>query len=197
MFGNLFKKKPVDAQKVIVAHLAARMQPFQRGEYFEDPLDAALRSHGIGEVTGGGTAMAADPVGVSSCDIEIAVKDTSAATITHIIRILEGLGAPKGSRLHVPEQATPIAFGQMEGMAIYLNGSDLPDETYAQSDVNKTVAGLLDALGDDGVLRGHWEGSSETAFYFYGAHYAAMTGAVGVYLASDPLCAMCRIEQIA
>jgi hypothetical protein len=197
MFGKLFRKKPAEEQNIIVAHLAARMQPFQRAEYFEDPLDAALRKQALGEVTGGGTTMAADPVGISSCDIELTANDTSEATIAEIIRLIERLGAPKGSRLHVPGQVTPIPFGQMEGMAIFLNGTELSRETYAQADVNKTIDGLSNVLGARGALFGHWEGSSETALYFYGKSYDAMTGAVADFLKSDPLCDKCRLEQIA
>ncbi|MGS0648648.1 hypothetical protein ACU81Q_13580 [Komagataeibacter melomenusus] len=182
---------------VVVAHLNARLQPVQRGHFFEDPLDAILKKMGIGAVTGGGTALAPDPVGVSACDVEIAVKDGSETVLKQVMQALDQLGAPKGSELRLPGSAAPIAFGVMEGMAIFLNGTDLPAETYARSDINKTIEALAAALDQTGELRGYWEGNSETALYFYGSRFAAMRAAVADHIQSDPLCARCRIEQIA
>jgi len=46
-----------------------------------------------------------------------------------IAETLEELGAPKGSTLRVAESGTVRAFGNAEGMAVYLNGTDLPAET--------------------------------------------------------------------
>ncbi|PYD67179.1 hypothetical protein CDI09_04395 [Komagataeibacter nataicola] len=113
------------------------------------------------------------------------------------MQALDELGAPKGSELRLPGTAAPIAFGMMEGMAIFMNGTDLPAETYARSDINKTISGLRAALGQTEALQGYWEGSRETALYFYGSSFAAMQAAVADYIQSDPLCARCRIEQIA
>ncbi|WP_130731332.1 hypothetical protein [Komagataeibacter xylinus] len=182
---------------IVVAHLNARLQPFQRGHFLEDPLDAILKKMGIGEVMGGGTALAPDPVGVSACDVEIAVKDGSETVLKQVMQALDLLGAPKGAELRLPDGAAPIAFGVMEGMAIFMNGTDLPAETYARSDINKTIEGPSAALGQKGELRGYWEGDSETALYFYGSSFAAMQAVVADCIQSDPLCARCRIEQIA
>ncbi|MGY6769884.1 hypothetical protein [Komagataeibacter sp. NFXK3] len=182
---------------IVVVHLNARLQPFQRGHFLEDPLDAILKKMGIGEVMGGGMALAPDPVGVSVCDVEIAVKDGSETVLKQVMQALDLLGAPKGSELRLPAAAAPIAFGVMEGMAIFMNGTDLPAETYARSDINKTIEGPSAALGQKEELRGYWEGDSETALYFYGSSFAAMQAVVADYIQSDPLCARCRIEQIA
>ena len=74
MFG-VFKKKPQsvdqDAPVLMIAQLNARVQPMDRGEYFEEPLDKVLKSEGIGEVTGGGTLLADESNGIEYSDIEI------------------------------------------------------------------------------------------------------------------------------
>lgn len=182
---------------VIVAHLNARLQPVQRGKFFEDPLDVILKEKGIGEVVGGGTDLAPDPFGISACDIEISVTDCSEAVLKEVKQVLDLLGAPKGSELRLPGPVSPIAFGVMEGMAIFINGTDLSAETYANSDINKTITSLCDALGEQGELRGYWEGNRETALYFYGSNFLAMKASVTPYIDSDPLCRLCRVERIA
>lgn len=93
---------------VVVAHLNARLQPVQRGSVFEDPLDVMVHEMGIGEVVGGGTALAPDPVGISACDIEIAVKDVSQTVLKQVMQALDQLGAPKGAELRLAGTAAPI-----------------------------------------------------------------------------------------
>ena len=79
MFGLKWGKKNVPNLdwKYLTARLNARVQPIDRGEYFEDPLDETLRRDGIGEVSGGGTQLADEPAGIEFCDIEIGVNALS------------------------------------------------------------------------------------------------------------------------
>ncbi|MGI9389264.1 MAG: hypothetical protein ACR2O1_04330 [Boseongicola sp.] len=196
---SIFKKKTPEGptfEHLIVARLNARVQPIDRGEYFEDPLDEVLKSSGVGEVTGGGTQLADEPDGIEFVDVEIYAKDTSDEVKSTVITALEGFGAPKGSRLVIEGQEdTP--FGLLEGMGLFLNGTDLPDEVYANSDVNDTIDKLGNLLNGKGEFRGHWEGSRETALYFYGRSFEAMVSCVQDYLDSEPSCDKTRVVQIA
>jgi hypothetical protein len=194
--GKLFGKKPKPVTHYMTAKLNARVQPMDRGELFEDPLNDLLVSEKLGEVVGGGTMLADDPQGIAYCDVEIGTYDHSEATVTRVLSMLEGLGIPKGSELQFENRA-PIPFGSLEGMAIFLNGTDLPDEVYQKSDINKTIGALNRALSDVGRMKGHWQGNTETALYFYGKTFLSMRTAVEKVLAEDPLCERCRIEQIA
>lgn len=195
------KKNPADERPdnriMIIAQLNARVQPMDRGEYFEDPLNDVLQSSGLGEVTGGGTQMADEPDGIKFCDVEIMVNDASHATVTEIIETLEQLGAPKGSLLKFSSEAADIPFGKLEGMALFLNGTDLPAEVYAASDVNKIISRCDELLEGIGSFRGYWEGSRETALYFYGDSFDAMKSAVADFIESDPGCALTRVVQVA
>jgi hypothetical protein len=182
---------------MIIAQLNARVQPIDRGDYFEDPLDDVLSSSGLGEVTGGGTQMAAEPDGIEYCDVEIMVNEASQDTLNIIIETLERLGAPKGSLLRVPKEQDGIRFGKLEGMALFLNGTDLPAEVYAESDVNNIISRCDELMEGTGSFRGHWEGSRETALYFYGNSFEAMKSSVTGFVDSDPGCALARIVQIA
>ena len=183
-------------ETLVIAHLNARVQPIDRGEYYEEPLDEKLKAMGIGEVTGGGTQLADEPDGIAFCEVEIAVNDPSDANLNAIAEALEGLGAPKGSKLQV-EGKPDRAFGKAEGMAIFINGFDLPDEVYANADINEVIETLDECLGDAGAFRGYWEGSRETALYFYGDSFDGMTKATADYVAATPLCERARIVQIA
>lgn len=196
MFAKLFRRKVAVKNPIVVAHLNVRSQPLQRGEFFEDPLDELLAKEGMGSVLGGGTELADEPAGISSCDIEISLIDTDLAAIQKVILMLEKLGAPKGSELRT-QGREPIPFGMMEGLAVFLNGTDLPGEVYESADVNATLSGLSDAMIGKGMLLGHWEGSRETALYFYGTSFDVMKEAALTYMVRDPLCGKCRFEQIA
>lgn len=183
-------------ETMVIARLNARVQPVDRGDYFEDPLDDALREAGIGEVTGGGTQLAEEPDGIEFCELEIMVADPSEETLGKITQTLEDLGAPKGSLLQM-EGKPDRSFGTHEGFGIFLNGTDLPDEVYANTDVNDVIEKLEACMGDGGAFRGYWQGSQETALYFYGESFEHMKSATADYVAKTPLCERSRIVQIA
>lgn len=92
-----------------------------------------------------------------------------------------------------------MPFGAAEGLAIYLNGTDLPPEVYQQCDVNEfidVVNKRLDAAGAGAIL-GSWEGPTETALYMYGRSASGMRKAIGPYVAEYPLSQRARLVEIA
>lgn len=196
-FSLFSRKKPPQNNAMIIARLNARVQPVDRGEYFEDPLDEVLKSSNIGEVTGGGTQLADEPDGIEFCDVEIMAVDLSEETIALVVETLEKLGAPKGSRLLLDGQDDEVPFGKLEGLGLFLNGTDLPAEVYAASDVNQIIAECERLMQGIGSFRGHWEGSKETALYFYGTTFTEMEAAISEFIVNDPGCALSRIVQIA
>lgn len=198
MFGNLFKKKPPQkpATTFIVATLNARIQPIHRGEFFEDPLDEELKRGSLGEVSGGGT-MQTKSGEIEYCDIEIEVTHSGDGAAARIVEVLERLGAPKGSKLTVEADQTQIPFGVAEGLAVYLNGTDLPDNVYKECDSNFVYSEFDRLLGAEGRVLSFWQGPTETAFYLYGKSFATMKEKIAAFVASYPLCQNCRIEQIA
>ena len=82
-------------------------------------------------------------------------------------------------------------------MAIYLNGTDLPDEVYQTCDVNELFEEINRLLGDRGDIQGHWQGPTETALYLYGYSAEEMKGLIANHLATYPLCQKARVEVIA
>jgi hypothetical protein len=185
------------ARSFVIARLNARVQPLDRGEFFEDPLDEALRQANIGEVTGGGTQLADEPAGIAWCEVEIELAEASDNAFQKVISILENLKAPKGSKLIDPMSNREYLFGVSDGLALFLNGTDLPAETYATSGINELVEQCIKVLGSDGRLLGNWEGSKEVGLYFYGGSFARMKSALEPIITHHPLCQSCRLEQIA
>ena len=196
-FWNRKKREEEPHGEHLTAQLNARLMPIDRGD-FEDPLDEFLKERSLGEVTGGGTQLADEPAGIEFCDVEILLKDPSDANLAAVIQCLEQLGAPKGSKLHLPDRES-IPFGVYEGLALFLDGVNLPDSVYETCDVDELVetANAKLAAGGGGRFYSYWQGSTETGLYFYGPSFAAMRTALGPVLAADPQCQGARVEQIA
>ncbi|SFR89716.1 hypothetical protein SAMN05216570_0411 [Dyella sp. OK004] len=197
MLGKLlsFAKAPTRSGHV-TAQLNARVQPIHRGEIYEDPLDAFLREHKLGEVDGGGT-MLTEHGEIDHCDVEINLTDIGEDKLALLASTLNNLGAPKGSKLMLDEGKREIPIGRNEGLAIYLNGTDLPDEVYANCDSNAVYSTFVELLGEAGVIQSWWQGPTETALYLYGPSFEQMRGLVADFMASYPLCQKARLAQIA
>jgi hypothetical protein len=176
-------------------NLNARLMPLDRGGRFEDPLEELLRDKlSRFEVTGGGTMMNKNREPVS-CDIEISFKGNADEALRLVAAALERLGAPKGSRASSGKDQ--VTFGVTEGIGIYLNGTDLPDEVYQANDINELVARIDASLGEAGELYSHWRGPTETALYYYGPSAARMRELVAGVLSTHPLAQLSRVEQLA
>ena len=182
----------------ITLNLNARFQPMHRGD-LEDALDELLDKSDIGFVDGGGTLMS--PSGeVKSCDIELDLNDGSEETIAELEKIIDALGVPNGSKLlwtASSGEQTERPVGRLEGMALYLNGTELPKEVYESSDINYVIEQLESRIDGIGRLYSWWEGSENTALYFYGQSYEKMSVAIQDFIAAYPLCQKCVVERIA
>ncbi|MEZ5935313.1 MAG: hypothetical protein R3F54_25980 [Alphaproteobacteria bacterium] len=184
----------IDGVPVIV-RLNARLQPLDRGDIYEDPLAEALEATGLGAVTGAGTQLAEEG-GIEFCDIDLALENADEETLDRIVAALEKLGAPKGSKLLYGE-SEERPFGKNEGLAIYLNGTDLPDDVYQTCDINHVISEIDRLLEGVGGFQSYWEGPTETALYLYGEDAEKMRGLIAPFMASYALCQQARIEQIA
>jgi hypothetical protein len=179
------------------AKLNARIMPLDRGERYEDPLIEVLAGNGYGEVTGGGTGQSENGE-IAYCGIDINLLDVEKG-VPFICDFLAECGAPKGSALEFERngEKMEVSFGSLEGLAIYLNGTDLPDEVYQNSDVNELYDEINRLLGDRGDIHGHWQGPTETALYLYGYSADEMKHLIANTLANYPLCQRARVERIA
>jgi hypothetical protein len=179
------------------AYLNARIMPVARGKLFEIPLAKVLAERGIGQVAGGGTLCAQDGE-IIHCGIDVDLELTP-SNLDFVCGFLARRGAPKGSKLQFerngPKEEVP--FGQTEGIVVYLNGTDLPDEVYKTSDVNVVMETFYALTSDVCIMRGYWRGPRDTALYMYGPSAAELQSRVSRFVAEYPLCQKARVVQIA
>ncbi|MDR6890925.1 MULTISPECIES: hypothetical protein [Variovorax] len=185
-----FKKKRCSA----VVTLNARLQPDTRS-HLEDALKPLMQQHGH-RITGGGSLLSEEGE-ILECDIEIELANDSDASVRHVIDAFEALLAPKRSRIKLKGKETAVEFGAQEGLALYLNGSDLPAYVYEECDVNRVFDECERLLDEAGDIHSHWEGPTETAIYMYGPSFDDMHRLISPLLASNPLCGWCRVERTA
>jgi hypothetical protein len=75
--------------------IPGNIQPIERGERFEDPLQAALEKEKVGEVTGGGSQMGeGKTVEFCGLDVEVTDRDKGLRLIREVMR---RLNAPAGT----------------------------------------------------------------------------------------------------
>ncbi|TXH70157.1 MAG: hypothetical protein E6Q88_08665 [Lysobacteraceae bacterium] len=179
------------------AKLNARIQPMDRGDLYEDPLQQALEATGLAEVTGGGT-MQMQSGEIEYCGIDLDLHDPENA-VALICATLERLGAPKGSSLSYEADGRrhEVPFGRLEGLAIYFNGTDLPDHVYAECDINHVWAEIERLIEGVGRIQSYWQGPTETALYLYGDSAARMRERIAGFMAEYPLCAQARYDTVA
>ena len=77
--------------------------------------------------------------GIAYADIEIELADLDDA-LRVVSEALEAAGAPQGSELiQASDESVLREFGTLQCLAIYLDGTSLPDEVYADLDFDAVV----------------------------------------------------------
>ena len=179
------------------ATLNARIQPMDRGDRYEAPLLDALESGVIANVVGGGSQLLPGGNEIEYCCIDLEIFDLKRG-LPLVTSILETAGAPKGSYLSYVEddESHRIPFGRTHGIAIYLNGTELPSEVYSDCDVNFIIAEIDRLLDGVGSYQSYWEGPTETALYVYGNSRDKMRGLLESFLETYPLCQRARVVDL-
>lgn len=175
----------------VVFTLNGPIQPMDRGFLFEDPLEEWLASHGGGEVVGGGTGMG-DEGEVAFCDSEVELADPT--QLDGVVEFLEIQGAPKGSYYMVEGSDQKNYFGDAEILALYLNGTELPDEVYENNDSQDVYDTINKLVDGSGVIMCHWVGPQDTALYIFGPSAEVNRGKIQSYVSQNPLCQKSRVK---
>ena len=167
----------------LVARVFEHIEPIDRGERYEDPLDDALKAGNLGSVTGGGSQL--DEVGrIEFADIEIELANIDDG-LQVIVDTLQSAGAPEGSQILQGSQVLR-EFGTQQCLAVYLDGVSLPDDVYANLDFAQVVDSLGTAAGANSY-HGCWQGAEETGLFFIGPNAEEMFGRVEPLLKSLPI----------
>jgi hypothetical protein len=179
----------------VTATLWEPIQPLDRGDRYEDPLDEALGSEDLGGTCGGGSQLSSE-CGIEFVDIEIELRDLQRG-LPVIRRVLEQQGAPKGSVLRFTEggEAKTVTFGITECLAIFLDGVGLPDEVYQSTDINELADQINDILEakSAGEIHGSWAGPEETGIFILGPSAQGLFEALSPVLNSYPLAQNARV----
>lgn len=202
-FRNLFgggRSSPPPSptnQIVVTAQLNHKLMPLDRGERYEDPLNVELAKQKYGETDGGGTMLLKSKE-IEYIDVEMFLTQPD-KSIPFVIERLEFYGAPKGSKLIIleGEKKSEIPFEKTEGIGVCLDGVNLPDEVYKNSDVNLVIEEFNKLLKQHGSVQSHWQGQTETALYIYGDDAELMKKLIADYVATYPLCKGARVVTIA
>lgn len=175
----------MDYAHVVIARMYEHIEPMDRGDRYEDPLESALQSQGIGRVTGGGSQLGElGQIEFADVEIELANLDGAVGVVT---AILESAGAPQGSELiRASDSHVLREFGRQQCLAIYLDGTSLPDEVYANLDFEAVVTEIGDAAGERS-FRGFWQGPQETGIFFFGPDAEGMFSRVEPVLHRLPI----------
>ena len=175
----------MDFPHLVLARVYEHIEPIDRGERYEDPLDEAIKQRGVGRVTGGGSQL--DELGaITFADIEIELADLE-ASLQVVANALEAAGAPQGSELLLASDERVLReFGTLQCLAVFLDGTSLPDEVYAELDFDAVVEEIGAAAGD-GSFRGAWQGPEETGLFFFGPDADAMVARVEPVLRRLPI----------
>jgi hypothetical protein len=181
----------------VYAKLLEKIGPIDRGERYEEPLDAALKKEGLGECDGGGTMQAKDGE-IEYIGLDIKLNNLERG-IPFVVRFLEDRGVAAGSMLEIEGEngQKKIRFGKVEGIGIYLDGVNLPADVYKKCDVNVVIDELEKKIKPNGHMRAYWQGPKETALYFYGRNASEMEKAMKQFLDTYPLCRNARVVVLA
>lgn len=175
----------MDYPHLVLARLYEYIEPIDRGDRYEDPLQDALDKAGAGRVTGGGSQL--DELGgITFVDIEIELANLDGA-LQVVVEALEAAGAPQGSELLLASDESVLReFGTQQCLAVFLDGTSLPDDVYAELDFEAVVEEIGAAAGE-GSYRGFWQGPEETGLFLFGPDAEAMLARVEPVLRRIPI----------
>lgn len=97
------EEEAFDVERFIYAKLPASLQPLDRGELSEDPIDEELRRLELGEVFGGGSLLGEPEADgtrhIEFCGLDVDATDREKA-LELLRRMLIELGVPEQTELH-------------------------------------------------------------------------------------------------
>ena len=174
--------------------LNARLTPIDREDIYEYPLGDILEENDIGRVKGGDSFLAENGE-IAYCEIKITLNEQCEKSINHLLQAIDALGVPKGSVLKGVNINEPV--GRLEGLALYMNETELPEEVYTSCDINYAIEQICRLLNGIGEFHSYMEKQDETALYFYGSSYHEMKDLIRPFIKSYPLCKKSKLKQIA
>lgn len=179
-----------DNSHFVLATIWEHIEPMDRGERYEDPLDEALE--GEGEVVGGGSQFTPE-TGIEYVNIEIELA--SLDSIPLVKSTLEAQGVPRGSELRYTRDDTEVVdeFGVAECVAVFIDGVGLPDSVYEEADINELADRMMHAMKGAGTIRASFAGETETSILIFGNDADEIYARIEAILSEAPLFQNARV----
>lgn len=193
LFGRKSKGDNNERDEIMATlNLNAKIDPMTRGALYEDKIDKLLTKKKIGYLDGGGTQLGENGM-ICDCDVELVYYSDCEQ---EFVELLKNIPCPKGSKLiYGNDGENEIPVGNLEGLGLYLNGTDLPIEVYQTCDVNILMDKLVKTLKGNIAFFGNSRGAKETGLFFYGDSFEQMNALIQPIVDTYPLCQKCRIVQ--
>ena len=136
-------------------------------------------------MTGGGSQLN-ELGGIDYADVEIELANLDGALLA-VAEALEEAGAPQGSELiQVSGDRVLRELGKQQCLAIFLDGTSLQDEVYADLDFEAVIGEIGAAAGNDS-FHGFCQEDEETSPFFFGPDAEAMFARVEPVLRRLPI----------
>ena len=169
------------------SHLAEASLPVKMGRTdanaaFAKPVDAKIRSLGLGQLTGTGTRRNKSGE-VEGVDLFFALVTLHPRALKTIGEILEHLDAPVGSYIEFSETGVRHLFGRTEGLGLYV---DRRDGIADDEDALDLLELCTDALDGDAIYQGSDDLGDQAVLYFYGDSFNRMKNALSFVMTSHP-----------
>lgn len=166
------------------AVLPLRLEPAEAEARLVAPLAQAMDLAGLGRIS----AMGIEPDASgepAQLTLDFSLPGDGPDILKSLARILDDLGAPKGSVIGNAECPDLLTFGTAQGLGLYLDRADLGPTGADHRDV---VRACQRALKGAGVYRGAFSTSDRTALYFYGHSFQNMQSAITYVMSTNPKC---------
>lgn len=182
----------------ITIHLNDKIGPIDRYLTYEKPLADFLTSRNLGEISNAGTGQEKSGE-IAFCDIGVKLSSIKIndSLLNDLIKKMENLQAPKGSKLIIETTGKEKVFGTKEGFGLYIPNTNFTEEPKEGFDINFLYTEVLRLLNNVPSVDRSWAGKEETALYFYGNSFEKMTRNISEFVKSYPLAKNSRIVRIA
>jgi len=190
--SDVAANRDTDPEVFVTFQFPIPLEPEQRGERLEEPMDEFLEQHNLGEYDGGGTFLDDASKRICGCEITLLLHDR--ADIARVAARFNELGAPKGSTFQ-EDGEDKQEFGSNDCLALSLD-MDLPDEVMDAHDLGDLYQAIDARLAGVGQWLASEQQDRRYVLYVYGPSFAAMAQCLQPLLDTEPLLQNAQTQQI-
>ena len=159
-----------------------------RGERYEDPLDAFLKANGLGEVSGGGTQLL-ETGEIEYCEVELQLTSVAPEVLDAVAQQLQSAGAPKGSVLVALQTAPSFPSAGRKDWPSISTARICPTRPTATATSTSSLASSTGCWRARAPCTAIGRAQPKPRSTCMATSYEAMQTALADFIASYPLCA--------